>query len=650
VLSISVHSLPGCEVPAELAQANLKLVALGDFAATNLSAEVLPLGRAGQQLAFPLNTRALEARLSDGERSFVGYAERRGDAGIDVLLWPELETCSLFRPDGSFGYPGQGGGQAFGYSARLGLVLAAGGNDALVSDAIVGALTFNVGTGRVSPIDSSAGRVLREPRAFATVSELGENLVVAGGENPVFGVSEDAIEPRDTAEVYDADNGGFGAEPIELVYPRTRHAALSLADGSTLLLGGRSRSGSESYAQPLLERISADGADSSITGLATIRGRIQPSALQLSDGRIFVAGGFGVDGRPVEEPVGEWLTADGSDHAFPGELSGNDVPARFGRAFVAMPGGGVLAVGGCEAREPSSPDEAAECSIACERGCPPANGVYDAFWIDAQGVATAISLDAGRPIVAPRPILLPGSEGAPWLVAALGGMPFVPRLFRFNPWSQRFTLASEVEGIARLPRPDAPRPLSIEPDAFVWLDESLERADLLGVRLGTRNRYAQDVSLVSFADPLDPSRPQHLAPDRAAGLGAAYDGALELVPAGDDIQPTVFITDTDYADFTLTIRLASASVPPLLLVGGLVYGTSDCAWPEAPTKGTAIRQNEGSLGAEPMLRRQGEEVELLLNGGRTRCPGPIGRASIGVRAHPSGSSRILQLDVQRRVD
>jgi hypothetical protein len=173
-----------------------------------------------------------------------------------------------------------------------------------------------------------------------------------------------------------------------------------------------------------------------------------------------------------------------------------------------------LAVGGCADRAPSSDEEQRQCRELCGRGCPPLNDVdeiaYDAWWIDDAGFATAVGLEG---IAAPRPILIPGSDGSPWLVAATAEEPTIPRLFRFDPWRARFALSDVPDGL-RLPRPGRPAPISVDPDAFVWLDDDEQHGELLGLRLGTRNRFTQDLALVLLSEPMDPGRPRHLVPSR----------------------------------------------------------------------------------------------------------------------------------------
>lgn len=636
VLPLYVHTMPRCDLPAQLAGSTLELSALGDFEANNQSAEFLRLDQPGAALKFPVATQAVEAHVGQGASAFAGYAERR-ENGLDVLLWPRLAACQVWRRDGTVGYPGRHGGQALAYSTESGVVFAAGGNDPLVSDAIVGALSFDSATGVVTALDRSDEGALREPRAFATASPFGGQFLVAGGEVPVLGVPESDLTLIGTAEVFDTESGRFVGEPITLHGSRTHHAAVTLADGRTLLVGGRSKVGETSIAQYQLEIV--DPASRRALVGDAITARIDPRALPLSDGRIFVGGGVGLDGALVE-PVGEWLDTNGRPD---GTELRPALPPRFDRAFVATRGGGVLAVGGCEDRPAISSEDAAECEARCRYGCPPLAG-YDAWWIARDGSATPVALDG---ISAPRPILLPGSDGSPWLVAEAEKDPAKAQLFRFNAWAERFQASLAADGLT-LPRPSMPAPLALGPDAFVWLDDDDSAGVLVGLRLGTRNRFTQDLALVLSSDPLE-ARPQHLVPEAPPGSAVTYDGELTLRSAAfraerqmSDQRPDVAVrvADTDYADVTVKLQLARGA-PPLVLLGDTPLGGIACPWPS----GTAT----GGEAERPTLVRQNDRVRLLFLGGQRSCPVASGRLPLGLRAN-EGESVIQRLDVQRGLE
>lgn len=616
-LSLRLHSLESCELPSDANSLNLELVALGDFEADNDAAEVLPLGRAGAPLRFPAATQAITARVG-GRPAFVGYGER-GVSGLDLLLWPEGETCRL----ATRGYPGKNGGQAFGFSPVSGHVLLSGGNDPLNPDALLGSLSFDTRTGALT----AAGRLDEGPqslpRAFATVTAFGSQLLVAGGEKPVRGVPEPDLESYAVAEVFDPVSGRFSGESIALLNARTHHAAVVLDDGRTLLVGGRSKVGSTSIAQYQLELVDPQRRRATLAD--AVIPRIDPSALRLSDGRILVGGGTALDGS-LATPVAEWLTASGRLDATRLDAQ---VPARFERAFVATAGGGVLAVGGCEDRPPASEEDAQACA-RCRHGCEPLDG-YDAWWIASDGEASPVRLDG---ISAPRPILLPGSDGRPWLIAAELTSPDQTRLFRFDPWAQAFEPAS-VAAPEGLPQRDRPAPLEIARDTFVWI-EATERGDrLVGLRLGTRGRYAQDRALVLLADPLDPSRPLHLTPDRAPRDRARYDGRLHL--RSSDV--TIEVADTDYADVTITLKLApGAEQPPVVKLGSTPLGGADCPW---PTGGDA---------EPPQVVRRGKQAVLRFRGGAPRrCEVEAGRLKVGLTTGDAPTV-VSELSILRRAD
>jgi hypothetical protein len=234
-------------------------------------------------------------------------------------------------------------------------------------------------------------------------------------------------------------------------------------------------------------------------------------------------------------------------------------------------------------------------------------------------------------VSAPRPILIAGSDGAPWLVAASLDSPEIPRLFRFDPWQARFTLA-DLPANVRLPRSASPPPAVVDLDTFVWLDEDQQHGELLGLRLGTRNRYAQDVALVLQTDPLAPGNPWHLAPSRPVGDSVSYaPGALEL--RSPDV--TVHVTDTDFRDVTVTLRLGSRALPVVLL-GDTPLGTKACPWPDGGFESPDW----------PKIVRRGGQAQLLLGTRSRSCPVAEGRLMLALRAGAEPAI-ITELDVER---
>lgn len=641
-LSIATHQLPGC--PDDAGPFTLTLSALGHFREGPFDVETLPLRAQGRTLEFSDETIGVQAVATHDTTLLHGYAELGADAdAIDVLLWPERTACTLHAASDTNEYPGDGGGQALGFSAAAGLVLVAGEN---ADDQRAGsALRFETGTG-VSTVQPRPGSP-RRPRAFATLTPFGDGFLLAGGEFRLDSANSDAQALSD-AEVYSVEAGGF-TSTLPLVYARTHHAALVLrGTGETLLIGGASEGGLIGQ----MEAVSPASRTSATAHLAKLETpRLDPVALELDTGELFVGGGR----FPNGEPVGaiEWFSADASD-----ALDRRMLPARPHRAFVAMPGGGVLTVGGCDRNDGDQCD------------------TPDAWWLTKEHAREPVAIDRGeRNCPLPeRPQLVPGSDGSPYFLAVGDGSDpaCAFALYRFNPWPREHAAEKaacladpdapecdvlsvgprfELTNVQLTPRPD-PRvaPLSLGPDHFVWVSAE-NPGSLAGVRLGDRGPLTRDaLPLVALTDSLNRLRPLHLVPDRnpLAPLmrGEApvveFDRALTLLPAATPV--TVWVSDTLYEDVSVKVDFTpeagqEPSAPPAILLGNTLLGADAvCAWPELPSELSA------ALVAE--LSRLGTQAELRLGGVTHRCTVASGALSLGFRAGDA-PSRVRSIAITR---
>ena len=660
-MTITAHELPGCPIPErspnDPSPFRLTLTALGAFPESRFDIESdISVNDAGRALAFGPETSGVDAVARDAPgdagQAFIGHTERRDADRIDVLLWPERRGCPV-AAGGDEGYPGAGAGQALGFSPRLGVAVVAG-EDA--SDKRAGsALAFDTETGEAGVVLREQG-ALGSSRAFATVTEFGEGLLVAGGTNPFSGATA-AADASGTAEVYLPRGPGFEPSPIDLKFERTHHAALTLpSTGETLLVGGAiptSAPDGGGLVIRQLEAVSPTTRRSSISDLATLSiGRSDPTALLLTNGRLFVGGGYvpALDPSEAPTPVGqvEWFSADATRRLFYAEL-----PARPNRSFVALAGGGVLSVASC----PKTSRADCACVNADGASCDPddANWV-DAWWLDADGLPERVVFAPGNVLAScptpERPLLLPGSDGSPWLVSARGDG--TACLWRFEPWpegavpnedpaanvadpSSHARLLTTALTLDPAPDPRSP-PLSLGPDALVWI---ASEGGLFGARLGHRGPLSRDdLPLVSRSED-SPFRPAHLAPDRdvhpldGASSGAkpsvAFDGSLRLEPTNPPV--TLWATDTLYDDVAISLDIDAApdgawpTFPELVLGGTLVAEPVVCRWPEpgpeSPSPSTV------HLVAE----RRGANVVLSASAaGSTTCAVPTGPVAVGVRA------------------
>jgi hypothetical protein len=624
------HLIPSCK-PED--GSTVTLAALGPFSPSNQTVENLPLYGSTRELRFPADTSAVEAVATDGARRFLGYTERKREGGFELTLLPERRECVLFSAQE--GFPRETDAKAFGFSAAAGVLFAAGGRyEAELSQ---GALAFDLDRAIVRQIPDPEAELcatcgLHSSRVHATVTEFGTRLLVAGGEPP----NDDESDPGDSAEVYDPELAQFEPETIELRRARTRHTAIVLRSGETLLVGGRNETG----LPQLLEVVSPESRRSASLGLAPlVTGREHPQVVRLSDDRIFVGGGVDVSGAPVASA--QWFTADAGEAI--GETEDDwelPLPPRHDWSFVALPGGGVLGVAGCDpalAPEDTCEADDGDCCLArCgpERGCPSDT----AIWFTRDRTATEFR----APATFSAPLLAPGSDGSPWLVDA--GLPTAP-VYRFDPWRAEFqrttaTLSAPPGRSRQATGSDGfgPQPalVSLGPDTFAWLSADTPPS-LMVFRGGTRGPLSNDLPLVVLTHPDDPARPAHLAPDRATGddLFVRNQESMqnELWLAAGDGAARVWLTDARFGD--ATVRIDFEDAPPRLLVDALEVGSAACQWPRPD-------ESSGSVS----ITRRGTALHLAQGRAVARCDGPDGAVSLGLRAG-ARPSRVSRFEVVR---
>lgn len=618
-ITILAHQLDQCRLPNE--EAFLDLSALGDFDASAHTNDLVTSKQPGASLAFPPKTLAVSAMASFNRSSqrFFGISYYDTGPTLPLLFWPTARECPLGEDPT---YPALGGGQALGVSRQRSLVLLVG-SDAGESSAVSEALVFDARTGKARLLGANAQ--LWRPRAFASATEFGPGFLVAGGEDPTTSFST-GRRLHDTAEVYVAETDLFDPTLlIQLQAPRSRHAAVALGPSETLLIGGITASETgELQATARLELVDYTAGSTRHVGLLSTP-RIAPRALLLDDGSIFVAGGHDMNGNPIAGA--EWIVGNAVDGFETTPLEDPAFRARIDQAFVGMPGGSVLAVGGCDVNASSAGD----CD-GCRAGCAPQDG-WDAFWIDHEHEVTALELD----VAAPRPTLLAAPDGAPYLVVetpdstASGSA----ALERFDPWKQAFY------GAGRLARPpELDRPLeSLDPGALVWVSEDANAATLVGRRFSTRDEFAQDLELISQVSGTNARWPLHLAPGQAAHdstyarlvprvEGSAQDFVLEM--SG---RASVWITDARFLDFWFEVTL-DAGAPPVLLVD---TPANRCRFANPPSKRPLTLR----------AQRRGSELTLEAEGSKTSCELPLTRVALGLRAHDD-PTQLSKLSVRRQ--
>lgn len=284
-------------------------------------------------------------RLHDGRLLGAG-----GIAGGELLGSAEVfdPSSGAWTPVGDLTHP------RLGHTMTVladGTVLATGGTGETGTSSqgsqtvrpLAAAELFDPGTGEWTPVGE-----LLVPRFEHTATRLPDGRVlIAGG----IGSEGDAVGPVASAELYDPVTRTF-SRTGRMTQPRTDHAAVSLAVGRVLAVGGdvgtSALSGVEVY----------DPVRGAWSQTASLR---QPrrghSATLLDDGTVLVAGGeFFSQGARTSLASAERYDPDAGTWADAGAMS----CPRSEHAAAVLPGGAVLVVAG-DAAFPGQPPIAQSC-------------------------------------------------------------------------------------------------------------------------------------------------------------------------------------------------------------------------------------------------------------------------------------------------
>jgi hypothetical protein len=463
-----------------------------------------------------------------------------------------------------------------------------------LSTGIVEALDFGLGTRRLFPTIT----------AFRAPGEDPSPALIAGGEDP------DTHGPIGTAEIYlpkpgtPGDLGDFGTERIDLSEPRTKHGAVVLANGTTLLVGGVGQLGLPLATMEIVDpRVKPPDRRVKTNGVALLAtARANPIVLRLASGEIMVAGGTDKSHAPV--PTIEWFSADAK------VATKRPVALVTGRerAFVPLAAGGALAV-------------------VAPSGTP--TDFLTVWVISADG-----AIEPGLP-VDPTTLdvvrLFPGTEGAPVLWTG-------QRWLRWQPWFGAFQPISDAPQPAPADRPQMAAIASGDEGLALWLDARIEgQLYVNGYRFATRSRFG------NVQNPMLLDSPAGLAPDRLTGTPGSSvrfvpGGGLELGPGA-----SAFVTDLTYAD--VTVEVDGGGAAPLIVLRQesgreIEVGGAGCGFALSAT--TKIH-----------VERVGPEVSVRFDDGAPRlCPSTLddgARVTIGVRGpQGSGSAVARNLRVNRR--
>jgi hypothetical protein len=575
----------------------------GDFENADSAVSSLYLRDVGALMSeLPATTRSVIVDVSEPGRSvdWRGTAEVPSAGPINVLVWPGGETCRLSRnveprTEVTLGVFGRhmmvAGGKLAGQVPRTYV------GD--LSTGIVSDLVFGLGTRRSRSTITAFGETTDQDPAPA---------LVAGGEDP------DSQTAIGTAEIYlpkpgvEGDIGDFDRLRIDLSEPRTKHGAVRLASGETLLVGGIGQFGTPLSTMEIVDPKTKRYRTSGVATLAVPRS--DPTVLRLASGEIMVAGGFDRSNIPVRTI--EWFAADASR---PSKRT-VDLVSGQERSFVPLEAGGALAI------------------------VRPATGVTDfnTVWvISADGtLEPALPID---PTTLDRVRLFPGTDGAPVLWTGR-------RWLRWQPWFGAFQPIADAP--TRGPRGTAIA--SGDPGLALWLDDRADdpREDTVldaqlyvrGYRFDTRSRFG------TVRNPLLVDGPAGLAPDRVTGTPGSSINFVER--RGLELGPgaSAFVTDLTFS--RVAIDLDNSETPYVVLRQEdgreLEVGGAACPFSVDPAATTL-----GTLHVE----RDGKRVTVAVgDGAASNCVGELdatARVSVGVRGSGGiGVSVAHNLRITRR--
>lgn len=527
--------------------------------------------------AFPQHTRAVVADISQSTSTldWRGLSEVGPNGPINVLAWPGGSACRLSqsverRIDTTIGVAGN-------------FVLVAGGNSP-TGGLVPHSFVADLGTGHISALDLG----LRTRRGGPTVTSFTvegsrTGALVAAGFDP-----DSPGTPLDTAEIYQptADGiGDFDRTRVELSEARLKHGAATMADGSTLLVGGLGTS-----TRPLrtMEIVDPKTKQSRSDGLALLAiPRVQPSVLRLASGEILIAGGLDASENPISTL--EWFAPDATH---PSKRS-VDLVTGSERAFVPLEAGGALAV------------------IAP----PPGVSGFKTVWvISADG-----SIEAGVPLEETDLAmvrLFPGAEGAPVLWTG-------KRWYRWEPWFGSFSAIAD----APTKGPSTGAMTNGDSGLAMWLeDQGPSGMFIVGYRFATHTRFQ------AVPKPLLVTGPEGLAPDRLAGTPASSIRFVDNKGLVMGPGASAFVTDATFASVSVTVDVVDS--PPEVVLRQedgkeIEIGGAGCGFGQTAKRTIAVE-------------RRGSVVTVIVDDGVVQtCPAtldPDMRVSIGVRGGTSTES------------
>ena len=578
-LSDASDCQPGADVD------RIRLTALGDFPARDSLVVDLRRDELWNAIdAFPPQTRLLTAHGLGGAEAWGAGSVRVFEGDAELLLLPFGRSCPVADP-----FLAMPEASAFATLAD-GSVLLVGGR-ALEAGAGVGMrrlLRLAPGAQLVEHVDES----MTEPRQGPSANAAGSLVVIAGGSLGDSGPAYDTFEVYDDALQALVRRGA-------LIQRRRDQGALTLSDGSVLLLGGVGVADADASALGTAERIDPVTAESHAVGDLPAP-RVAPQVALLDDGTVLIAAGHDASSLSTTEV---WAFDSDTETFFAASTPSGDALelAPCVNRIVPLVGGRAVAFGeGCTS------------TLTLLRRVPPY--LPETVLVEAEPLTTLTGVpELEAPVGTALPdgrLLLEGRDGD------------VPRAFTID------LARAQVREVEASRVPEALLPL---PDGAV-------------LELGaTTSSLRRDLLATPYDNPpatLLGGLMEGLAFDRAGSFHA--EGA-RFVAERDDAR--VDLPGLSFADVSVRLEVPSGSVDLLLLQDG-----------RAPrllrvlehSFGPALCEVERVDAAPVELVRRGDTLELSAGGVAKTCVLPglaerVGLAIVATRGASLGGLEVTRL-------